>query len=78
MYAKRINSGRIHCPTRPYITDNGRIYTNPTEEQLKNAGYKPLVDRPCPKEAEAAYTLYYEEDDDFVYRCYRAEEGYNA
>jgi hypothetical protein len=74
MYAKRIDSGRIYCPERPYLIENGRIYTNPTEYQMRRAGYKPLVDRPCPAELEAAYTLYYEEDDAHIYRCYRGEE----
>lgn len=75
MYAKRIDSGRIHCPDRPYLIENGRIYANPTEKQLRLAGYKPLVDRPLPEETESAYTVYYEEDEANVYQCYRREEA---
>lgn len=74
MYAKRIDAGRIHCPDRPYLIENGRIYTNPSEAQLRLAGYKPLVERPCPKEIENAYTIYYEEDEAHIYLCYRGEE----
>lgn len=74
MYVKRISTGRIHCPDRPYLIEKGRIFTNPTPEQLRQAGYKPLVERPCPKEIENSYTIYYEEDNDHVYLCYRGEE----
>ncbi len=72
MYAKRIDENRIHCPSRPYLKENGRIYTNPTPAQLKQAGYKPLIEKqPCPKEIEHAHVIYYEEDESYVYICYR-------
>lgn len=72
MYAKRIDGYRIHCPGRPYLKENGRIYTNPTHEQLRCAGYKPLVEKsPCPKEIEHAHIIFYEEDENYVYICYR-------
>ena len=74
MYAKRMDDGRIRCLERPYLIENGRIYTNPTEQQLKNAGYKPLVERSCAPEVEASYTIHYEEDDANIYLCYRAQE----
>ena len=75
MYAKRIDENRIHCPDRPYLIMDGRIFTNPSEEQLRLAGYKPLVERPCPPEIARAHTIYYEEDDAHVYLCYRGEEA---
>lgn len=74
MYAKRIDEGNIHCPVRPYLITDGRIYTNPSEEQLRLAGYKLLIERPCPPELERAHTIYYEEDENYVYLCYRGEE----
>ena len=75
MYAKRINKYRIHCPTRPYLIIDGRIYTNPSAAQLYNAGYKPLVEKaPCPKEIESEHVVYYEEDEKNVYICYCGRE----
>lgn len=74
MFAKRIDGNSIHCPDRPYLIMDGKIFTNPSEEQLRLAGYKPLVERPCPPEIERAYTIYYEEDENNVYLCYRGEE----
>ena len=72
MYAKRISDTRIDCLTRPYLTVNGRIYTNPSEEQLRAAGYKPLKER-TEGEAPSTFSVYYEEDESFVYICYREE-----
>ena len=74
MYAKRIDESSIHCPDRPYLIMDGRIYANPSEEQLRLAGYKPLVERPCPLALERTHTIYYEEDENYVYLCYRGEE----
>ena len=75
MYVKRIDNARIHCPERPFLIENGRIYTNPSAEQFNKAGYKPLVERPCPPDIAAAHTIYYEEDEAHVYLCYRGEEA---
>ena len=75
MYAKIINRHRIHCPQRPYVIAGGRIYTNPSHAELRRAGYKPLVEKhPCPKEIENEHVLYYEEDAEHVYICYRGRE----
>ena len=74
MYAKRIDESRIHCPDRPYLIMDGKIFTNPSEQQLRLAGYKPLVERSCPPELERAHMIYYEEDESYVYLCYRGEE----
>lgn len=71
MFAKRIDEYNIVCPERPYIIADGKIFTNPSEEQFRLAGYKPLVERQCPPEIESAYTIYYEEDENNVYLCYR-------
>ena len=73
MYAKRISEVRIECLAAPYLSQNGRIYTNPSDAQLRAAGYKPLTDRPGEKEPTRPFTIYYEEDDDYIYTCYREE-----
>ncbi len=73
MYAKRIGNTKIDCLTRPYLVDNGRIYTNPSEAQLRALGYKPLKERIEGGEPPLSFTVYYEEDDAFVYICYREE-----
>ena len=74
MYVKRINRTQIQSLRRPYLCAGGRIYTNPSPEQLRKAGYKPLVEKaPCPKELEDGHVVYYEEDDCFVYICYCKE-----
>jgi hypothetical protein len=74
MFVKRIDESRIHCPDRPYLIMDGRIFTNPSEAQLRLAGYKPLVEKPCPPALERIHTIYYEEDESYVYLCYRGEE----
>lgn len=47
-----------------YIKTDGKIYANPTEEQIKKAGYKELVREDMPEEKEGYYyTDTYEETD---------------
>ena len=70
MYAKRINETEILALSHPYLTENGWVYTNPTEVQLRQAGFKPLVLREGEKEPPL-YTVYYEEDEEKIYICYR-------
>ena len=75
MYAKRIDTYRIHCPARPFLILEGRIHTNPSEAVLRRAGYKPLIEKhPCPREIENEHIIYYEEDEKNVYICYRGRE----
>ena len=73
MFVKRISETCIRGVNRPFLIKDGRICTNPTEAELRAAGYKPLIERPCPKEAERFYTICYEEDENAVYLCYREE-----
>lgn len=51
-----------------YIKMNGKIYANPTAEQLKNAGYKPLVLSDMPEDREGYYSVdtYKETDNEIV------------
>lgn len=71
MYAKRIGKTQISCPSAPYLIESGRIYTNPTEQQLRAAGYKPLVERTAMP--TTPFSVYYDEDDTCIYICYREE-----
>ena len=74
MYAKRINEQKIHALTRPFLVLDGRIFTNPSEQQLRAAGYKPLIERATEEKPPKVYSLYYEEDDERIYLCYRRED----
>ena len=71
MYAKRICETRIECLTRPYLFDNGRIYTNPSDAPLRAAGYKPLTERSGTSQPLSPFTVFYEEDDFSIYTCYK-------
>lgn len=51
-----------------YIRFNSRVYTNPTEQQLRNAGYKTVV-KADPIDVPEGYYLQvnYTEDNDNIY-----------
>lgn len=63
-----------------YIRFNSRVYTNPTEQQLRNAGYKTVV-KADPIDVPEGYYLQvnYTEDNDNIYEQFSlapiAEEG---
>lgn len=50
------NGALIEAP-RDYINYNGKIYTNPTNEQLFELGYKPLVVNEIPEEKEGYFIV---------------------
>lgn len=52
-----------------YVRMNGRIYTNPSESILRQAGYKPLIEEPYPEnlsDNQYAVKKYIETDDAIV------------
>lgn len=51
---------------------NGRIYVNPTDETLRQIGYKPVVYADMPE--DGSYTVVYTEDGDNIYVDYVEQE----
>lgn len=58
-----------------YICFNSRVYTNPTEQQLRNAGYKTVV-KADPIDAPEGYYVQvsYTEDADNIYEQFNLAE----
>ena len=54
---KFINENEIQKYRGGFVVLNNRIYTNPSEETVRKAGYKDLADAPCPE---------YDEDTQYV------------
>lgn len=50
---KFISENEIKKYKGGFVVVDNRIYTNPTEETVRKAGYKELVDAPCPEYDEA-------------------------
>ena len=51
MLAKYINEHQIKRPTNP-LREGDKVYSNPTEETLRELGYKDLVIEPMPEVEE--------------------------
>lgn len=51
----KLEDGRPVPFTGRYIKRNRKIYANPTEEQLLDAGYKQLVETEMPESEEGYY-----------------------
>ena len=56
MLYKLVN-GRPEAFTGRYIKHGGYVYANPTDTQLRAAGYKPLVLAEPPEEREGYYSV---------------------
>lgn len=41
----------------PYIKENGMVISNPSEEKLRELGYKELNETPCPETQEGCYRI---------------------
>lgn len=54
-----INEYEVKPYARGFIVLDNKIYSNPTEETLKRAGYKELVEEPQPEYDEATQCLVY-------------------
>ena len=58
-----------------YIRHNGNIYANPTDEQLKEVGYKPLITTECPEEIDGyVWVAKYTENEDNITQEWVKEE----
>lgn len=51
MLAKYINEHQIKRPTNP-LREGGKVYSNPTEETLRELGYKDVIVEPMPEVEE--------------------------
>ena len=72
MFFKFISSTEIKPYSKGFIVFDGRIYTNPKEEQLKMAGYKPLIssDKPEFDVATQCLTVTYKDTDEAIVEEY--------
>ena len=58
-----------------YIVHNETVYSNPTEEHLRSAGWKTLILTEKPEdEPMYYYEAYYEEDDDNIVQKWEKKE----
>lgn len=71
---KLINGMLVKFKER-YIKMNGKIYANPTDEQLAAAGYKPLVLTDMPEDREGYYAVdSYEENENEIVQVWEEHE----
>lgn len=72
MFFKFISSTEIKPYNKGFIVFNGKIYTNPKEEQLKMAGYKTLVslDKPEFDAVTQCLSLTYKDTDEAIVEEY--------
>lgn len=75
MFFKFISSTEIKPYNKGFIVFNGKIYTNPKEEQLKLAGFKPLVssDKPEFDAATEFLSVTYKETADAIIEEFKVE-----
>lgn len=75
MFFKFISSTEIKPYNKGFIVFNGKIYSNPKEEQLKLAGFKPLVssDKPEFDAATEFLSVTYKETADAIIEEYEVK-----
>ena len=75
MLYKLINN-RPEAFTGRYIKRDGMVYANPTDEQLRADGYKPLVTAEPPEEREGYYAVdTYTETDEAIVQTWTEYEN---
>lgn len=57
-----------------YIRMDGKIYANPTEEQIRKAGYKELVKNDMPEKEGYYYTDTYDDTGDEIIQSWEGHE----
>lgn len=77
MYFKFVNEHNVKPYNNGFIVFDGKIYTNPKEEQLKMAGYKPIVEGPRPSfdVKTQSLSVTYVENEDFISEIYTVIDG---
>lgn len=70
---KLIDGALVKAPK--YIELEGMIISNPTDEELCAAGYKPLIEEPYPEPDEKHYaTKVYKETDEAIVQTWEIHE----
>lgn len=77
MYFKFVNEHELEQYNGGFIVHGGKIYTNPKEEHLKMAGYKPVVEGPKPEFDVKTQSLLvsYVENEDFISKIVTVVDG---
>lgn len=71
----KLENGRLKKYNGGFVVLNNRIYTNPTEETIRKAGYKDVVYSDMPEYDEETQYLaeVYTEDDTTIYVGYEVK-----
>ena len=72
---KFINENEIKRYSGGFVVIDNRIYTNPTEETIKKAGYKPLAEKEVPEYHESTQyvSITYTQTDDIIEPVYEVK-----
>ena len=73
---KFINENKVEKYKSGFVVLDNRIYTNPTEDTLKRAGYKPLVSAEAPEYDESMQYIVktYAENEDCITEAYEVRD----
>ena len=76
MLYKFINENEIQQYNGGFVVLDNRIYTNPTEEVIKNAGYKELVEteRPSVDPETESLSLTFRDDGDAITQAWEVKK----
>ncbi len=75
MLYKFINENEIQQYNGGFVVLDNRIYTNPTEEVIKNAGYKELVETERPSvDPEKEFLSFKYQDGDVIKKVWSVKE----
>lgn len=71
----KLENGILNSFEGKFFEYEGKIYANPTGEQLKSAGYKPLVDTPMPEcDEKHCCIAVYEDTGENIIQSWKIEE----
>ena len=71
----KIENGSLIQFTGRYIKHNGKVYANPSEEQLRAAGWKQLISEDKPEDGEDYYySPVYDDSGENIVRSWLKQE----
>lgn len=71
MYGRLNENGHLEVFSKKYLEKDGRIIVNPSDNILREAGYKPIVDADLPEAPRGAtLTVDYVDAGDNIQVCY--------